>query len=173
VLNRGERTIRGTYDEIRAAEKAKSAEQPEPEITLREQPPEKTDGLFTVKTTTIPDPAAPMVEPKSACAEPVVQNAEPKTTPAKPTTPAKISRMPKLSDKEKEERAMAMMSPKEREAVERHNAFLAMTPEQKFVALQAQLKAERSRAPLPRAKWNASRLNCTTPNITAMGLSEI
>ena len=52
----------------------------------------------------------------------------------------------KLSDKAKEERAMAMLSPEERAAIERNNAFAAMSPEQKIADLQAQLKAERSRA---------------------------
>ena len=40
---------------------------------------------------------------------------------------------------------MAMLSPKERETVERINAFAAMTPEQKIAELQSQLKAERCR----------------------------
>jgi ParB family chromosome partitioning protein len=50
-----------------------------------------------------------------------------------------------LSDKAKEERE-AMLSLKEREAAECHNAFAAMTPEQKIAGLQSQLKAERCRA---------------------------
>ncbi|GHU90020.1 hypothetical protein FACS1894202_09150 [Clostridia bacterium] len=52
----------------------------------------------------------------------------------------------KLSDKEKEERAMAMLSPKDREAIERNNAFAAMSPNEKIIDLQRQLREERCRA---------------------------
>ncbi|GHV33161.1 hypothetical protein FACS18949_06360 [Clostridia bacterium] len=70
---------------------------------------------------------------------------------AVPTTPIAIAKYeppqkPKLSDREKEERAMAMLSPKEREAVERNNAFAAMSPDEKIIDLQRQLREERCRA---------------------------
>ena len=110
-LDRGERTIRGTYDELRAKEKA-AVSPPVPEAEA-----EPSDVPFKFAS---PAPAAP-----------------PKFEPPK---------QPKLSDKAKEERAMAMLSPEERETLERNNAFAAMSPEQKIAELQAQLKAERRRA---------------------------
>ena len=83
---------------------------------------------------------------------------DPKPTVEDPpkSEPPKTPKQPKLSDKEKEERAMAMLSPRDRETVERHNAFVTMTPEQKIAELQSQLKAERSRAAV--AETELSRL---------------
>jgi len=104
-LDRGERSIRGTYDELRAKEKAEN------ELKLS-----KNEASITVHN---PPPMAEF---------------------------PKQQKSPKLSDKTKEERAMAMLSPKEREAVERLNAFIAMSPEDKIIELETQLKAERSRA---------------------------
>jgi len=65
--------------------------------------------------------------------------------PTVPAAPPKNDH-PKPAKLSKEEHAMAAPPPKEREIVERNNAFTAMTPEQKIVELQSQLKEARARA---------------------------
>lgn len=129
-LDRGERTIRGTYDELRAEKRAAS----KPEGPPRERPSAPMPELFTVEASTDTESATSEFELKPTPDETVFPE---KSGPFRPA---------KLSGKAKEERAMAILPPKEREAVERHNAFVAMTPEQKIVELQFQLKTERCRA---------------------------
>lgn len=125
-LDRGERTIRSTYDEMRKADKSGTKNQTKSDTPLRDK-----------KAPPATDEVAPKTNPS-----PVTKDVSPKT----PVVPDKSPKSPKLSDKAKEERAMAMLSPKDREAVERHNAFYAMSPEEKITELQSQLKAERTRA---------------------------
>jgi len=119
-IDRGERTIRATYDELKLKEKSAP---PASVIVPKksESPPESSKKeLFTAKSA----PETPPAEP-------------PKFTP---------KREKKLSDKEKEELAMAALPPKEREAVERNIAFAKMTDAEKVVEIQRQLREERTRA---------------------------
>ena len=140
AINCGEASISGTYNELRPTEKAKTEPQPKSEVSQREQPIIAKIPDLATKDTVLEKADTPEIESKA------IPTAE---SPAQPVTK-------KSAAETKEARAMAMLSPKDREAVERNNAFAAMAPEDKVVELQSQLKTERCRAVT--AEIEASRL---------------
>jgi len=127
-LDKCERSIRGTYDELKAKEKA--ALPVRPEASTHEQPSMPATKMVTEKTVAKVGPT-PVLKTRT------------ESMPATSVTPPKPE---KLSDRDKEERAMARLSQKDRETILHNNAFSVMTPEEKVRELQSQLKEERCRA---------------------------
>ena len=136
AIDCGEASISGVYNELKPK-------------TQKPRPPEHEPATFTtpVLNPKLTNPSEQEITEHKIPEQKTSEQESLKIKPPKHTpTTSQPPKPAKLNEKEKEERAMAALSPKEREAVERHNAFSAMTPEEKIVDLQAQLKTERSRA---------------------------
>jgi ParB family chromosome partitioning protein len=131
-LDRGERTINGTYDEIREAKKVK-AESQKQEVAFRDQPTKPAAEMFTLKS-------EPEVD------KPLFENKTTPTTTLEPANPPKSKQPSKLSIQKGIEHEMAKLTPAELEVIEKTKAFYAMSPEEKVVELQERIKQLNNRS---------------------------
>lgn len=116
-IDKGELTISGTYNELRAKEKTST--------TLVSDDSPENDLSDT-----------------ASASEPVTQ-AE---TPKKPKKEPSADKSPTPSDNVTEEEQMKYLSEKDKEAVRKLREFNALPPEGKITELQRQLREERARA---------------------------
>ena len=147
-LDKGERTIRGTYDELKNKEKvAKSslsdAEEDVPENAIKDEDELPDDSQSNTPADTKSKPTKNNDKPKSSTSE-----------------PSKASTTKSLSKAE----GNSLLSKKDLEAIKRNEEFAAMSDAEKVTELQSRLKKALKRAAT--AESELSRLKEIHHNLT-------
>jgi ParB family chromosome partitioning protein len=127
-LDRGERTIRGTYDELRAAGKPPKSES----ITFRNSGTETNPVPPTVTAKTEPQAPAPI----AVTAKETSRDAQLPISSQQVKPNARPQKVDPLN----------LLTEQEREAIRKNAEFEALPPQEKIAELQRQLRAERARA---------------------------
>jgi hypothetical protein len=162
-IDKGERSVRGTYDELRAKEKA-AALPSDGVSTESEDYDEDSDADHSQEEEIISEPlpkaeAIPKTEPAPAPAAPkpsaVVskETSQEKKTTSKPATqaeapskPKRETSSPRRASEVSEEEQMKYLSAHDREVLRKKKEFNAMSPEGKIAELERQLFDMRVRA---------------------------
>ena len=154
-LDRGERSISGTYNELKAKEKAAKMP-PEPQEPTQIEAGDTLDAEEEFEEQTEPEEESPPAQEEST--EKPAANTD---APKKPKTDTPKAKYTLPSDSLTEEEIMERLniSEKEKEEYRKAQEFRAMTPEQKVEELQRQLKEMRVRAVAAESDLALLRLN--------------